>query len=68
MGEDIEYYLRRMLELKYDDEIPQDLYNRVNRVVNLITLALDDGEPHLRSKQVLAVIVEQWERDQLVLY
>ena len=53
--------LRSMLRLTKAKPIPSSLLTRLERVNELVSLGSPVGE--LRSTQVIAAIVEQWERD-----
>ena len=64
---DLAYMIRQMLSLEDDGEIPLELARRINRVDSFLAKAdrIDGGRQfgELRSRQVVATIIEQWERE-----
>ncbi len=46
-------------------DVQEDLRNRVERVCSLVEKNIGVGRGSLESRQVIATIVEQWERDSL---
>lgn len=62
---DVLYYVRQMLDLPTahtlppTQHVPEDLLKRLERVSQLCRRAHGD----LKSRQVIAMIIEQWERD-----
>lgn len=51
---------RQLLNLKPNDSVPHGLAGRLTRVANLVGF----GGGVLGSRQAIAVVIEQWERDE----
>ena len=61
MFNDYLIFARKMLDTT---SLPQELENRLNRINNFVQIANDDAEYRLRSSQVVAMVVEQYLREQ----
>ena len=59
---EMEQNLKRMIGAAIVKDISGDLYNRCTRIEELVKKAKPYGS--FESTQVLAVVVEQWEREQ----
>ena len=59
-------FAAQMLEIANPDNVPNDLFDRLLQIDCLITRCPKyQGEPaRLRSRQVVAMVVEQWQREQ----
>ncbi|KKN88278.1 hypothetical protein LCGC14_0248400 [marine sediment metagenome] len=60
LSHEVETNLLEMLDSS-DDGIPDELIKRCGRIEKLIQMVKPDG--FLISSQVLAMVVEQWERE-----
>ncbi len=60
LSHEVETNLLEMLDSS-DDGIPDELIKRCGRIEQLIQMVKPDG--FLISSQVLAMVVEQWERE-----
>ena len=52
-----------------EDKVPKEVIARCEEVARLVEMTADSwDEPTLRSRQIVAMIVAQWKREQLQLY
>ena len=57
-------YARRMLNLPEKQELPEDLEQRLHYINDLIKVGRNVHDAELRSSQIVAMVVEQWQREQ----
>ena len=64
---EIEQYLMHMFDVTNPNSVPQEVYDRcarINKLIKKIPRRSEDiKEPALRDRQIVALVVEQWERE-----
>jgi hypothetical protein len=62
MTDDYIIFARKMLDT---NTLPLELENRLEKINQFVKIANDNSEHHmLRSSQIVAMVVEQWIREQ----